>query len=1200
MKLLIDVSSVLKTGLFVGVDKEFGRVIAHEGKEVQVNGWMYGYDNAVKYILEVMETLKLAPIDLIFVTEKKDAIARRRAIYAGYKLGRESRPAEYKVEIDRAITELTSAFRNVGSQVVTQGGAEADDVLAYLARKLSGEIVILTSDGDMTTLINERVSLWQGNRLTKENKYGPFPCKYTPVYKALVGDGKEYKGAVGFGDGAFLDMLVAFGDGGLAAIEGMMKRRTLGELKDDVADFKPFQKVIDGATHVYQSYACALLHDEWVDTLRVPLAWEAGMVRGKDVVTDIRLRPFAQKVYLCTAATYDHIRECFLQDLDVSPCVGLDIETSTPEESDDWLREGGRDNKVDVLGSKITGLSLTVGRNNNHTIYFPIDHAETDNVTSEQVRDLVGAIPQTTPIIVQNFGGFEAPILYLEWGQALKDNGWHGFLPNVVDSAICASYVNENVPMGLKQGSKMYLDYDQVTYDQVTKATMPEADWNGRGKIVRRHYDEPLPTCYVEAGEGDQGETTDYPTGVWMFEDYHDTPPEATYAPAPYRRSLIDVEYKMCDLTGQEVLNYGADDTICSVALYNHFQVRMDLEKTQDVMLQVEQLPAYVTALAYTHGVRFDFARMRQIEDEDHETYDKMWNQLSAFLIEKGWPGTVTPTYTELTPASVKEIVEIVLGEPLVTRTRTVSKLAVLVGQMAHEEADLLALYIAEGNLPKINDLVASRFAGVPVLETDSPKQMREFLYTLLDLPIRVVNSTTANERQNKPLLARLVSDHKKRWAGHTTLEIPQHMYQAHCTAKGLKWPCDTATVEKELLTTKARTDDTAIDFALAMDVEDKPEVARILKCVQTMKKCATRQKLYYTPYAHLRHWKDNKIHGQAGQCRTTTRRYAPNDPNLGQLAKKGEGAKVRECFPAHKKGAVVVSIDFAGQELRQGAGQSGDENMLACFVGEHKKDMHSLTAAGAMAKKWDKVVLADLIERFGEADDDDYTFFVRLLKHVPSDVIHKMADDLRKTAKNVNFGAQYGAMAAKLAETLIIPVTDAQAFLDAKFAMFPRFEAWKKEVENGIKEVGYVLSPMGARRHLRESILSEEWGVADRAMRQGPSFKIQGGSAEQTKMALGRLWRSGILFRLDMEFYYVVHDELVWSVMPEDALESIRVVHAAMTEPYANLPVPFLGSIAVGPNFGKLIECGDEIIEANILAAIAKSVGEEAACSPA
>jgi hypothetical protein len=54
---------------------------------------------------------------------------------------------------------------------------------------------------------------------------------------------------------------------------------------------------------------------------------------------------------------------------------------------------------------------------------------------------------------------------------------------------------------------------------------------------------------------------------------------------------------------------------------------------------------------------------------------------------------------------------------------------------MDHEDANLLALYIAEGNLPQINDLVASRFTGVPVLETDSPKQMREFLYTLLDLP---------------------------------------------------------------------------------------------------------------------------------------------------------------------------------------------------------------------------------------------------------------------------------------------------------------------------------------------------------------------------------------------------------------------------------------------------------------------------------
>lgn len=1188
MKLLIDVPSVLKTGLFVGKDKEFGRLVEHGGKQVQVNGWLYGYDNAVDYIIGAMKELDLAPIDLIFVTEKSDAKAMREAIYANYKKKRSTRPAEYKIEIDRAIEELVRAFRNVGSQIVTQAKVEADDILAYLARNLEGEVVIMTSDGDMTTLINDRVSLWQGNRLTKENKYGPFPHKYVPVYKALCGDGDEYKGATGFGDKSFLDMLVAYGEEGLAAIEGMILRgirapqegkqgpTTLHGLEDDVAEFKPFRMVIDSAEHVYQSYRCALLHDEWVDTMKDPLVWEAGMVRGKDVVTDHRLHPWAQTIYLCTAATYDHVKTRLLQDLKSSPCVGLDIETSTPDESDDWLREGGRDNKVDVFGSQLTGCSLTVGRNNNRTVYFPVDHYQTDNVTSEQVRDLVAAIPQTTPIIVQNFGGFEAPILYAEWGEAMKDNGWHGFLPNVIDTVFCASYVNENVPLGLKQGSKLYLNYDQVTYDEVTKATIPLHDWNGKGHILHRYEaEEHIDGMDIEPGD-----------------------------------QMVDVQYKMNGLTGQQVLNYGADDTICSVALYNHFRIRQEIEKTWDAMMEVEQLPAYVTSMGFHGGVNFDFKHMTKLESEDAATSAEMWDHVSQFLVDNNWGGTVTPVFTELTPTTVKEIVKTVLGEELVTRTRTISKLATLVSLMEHDDAPLLAHYIAEGNLVQINDLVAKRFSGQPELDTDSPKQMREFLYGLLGLPIRLVNPPTPLERKTKTMLSRVVSDHGRRWAGHKTDPIPWVLLRDYLKEKdGVDYYADdaarlkrfgvttteelTALTERSLLITKARVDEKAVDFALLMDVEGRPEVAKILNSIQTMKKCATRHKFYYKPYAHLQHWKDNKIHGQMGQCRTTTRRYAPNDPNLGQLAKKGEGGKIRECFPPHKKGAVVVSIDFAGQELRQGAAQSGDENMLACFVGDNKKDMHSMTAAGAMEKKWSKAVLADLIEKFGKPDEDEYTFFVRLHKDIPEEWVHKLADDLRKTAKNVNFGAQYGAMAAKLAETLVIPVVDAQAFLDAKYKMFARFEEWKVELEKEIERTGIVRSPMGAIRHLRDGIQSDDWGAKSRAKRQGPSYKIQGGSAEQTKMALGRIWKSGILFRLDMHFYFPIHDELVWSVMPEDALESIRVVHAAMTAPYADLQVPFLGSIAIGPNFGKLIECGDWIIEERIQAAIKKSIGE-------
>ena len=1108
-RLIVDVSSLLWQSLLAGKDKEFGMVVEHEGKEVHVNGWQFGQECAINHLLSVMGELDVVPIETIFVVEGAYSKQRRKAIYNGYKEGRDSRPALAYEQFSILRDKLTQTFRNLGAQIVTQEGVEADDIIAYLARNLDGEKVILTTDGDMATLIGPDVALWRGGMLTRENPYGPFPHKLIPVYKALVGDGNEYKGATRFGPKTFLDFMVWAGEGGLAAIEGMMKRRTLHELADDVAEFKPLKLVIDSAEHVYQSYDCALLHDEWVNTLRQPLEWKAGMVKPVSAFEDKRLHKWAQMVGLVTKGNYGQAVELFKEAVTQSPFFTLDIETSTPEESDEWLIAGDKTNKVDVLGSKLTGLGLTVGRNNNRTLYFSVDHANTANVSSADVLDIIRMIPSDKHIVIQNFA-FEGPILYKEWGDQLKDNGWHGFLPNVIDTVFLASYVNENSSLGLKQGSKHYLDYEQQSYADVT-------------------------TFYDEDGTGRQ--------------------------------------LKMNQLTAEHVLSYGADDTICTAALFNHFRVRMEIEKTWDLQLQVEQLPSYVMALAYVGGTKFSLQRMKELESEDAVTSAKAWATLRDFLIEQGWEGTVTPQYKELTPAMIKEVCQIVLGEELKTMVRTPSKLAKLVDLMEHADAPLLAQYITQGNLDQINDLVKSRFKGEPELNLGSPLQMRNLLYKTLDLPVRLVNSTTATEREKKPLLSRLVSDHKKRWAGHDVPPAPAYMFSDYPP------PVDVEAVTKELLMTKAKTDDTAVDFALALDVEGRPEVAKVLSTIRTMKKCATRSSLFYKPYAHMPHWLDGKIHGQAGQCRTVTRRFAPSDPNLAQLPKKGEGVKFRECFLPHKKGAVVVSVDFAGQELRQGAGQSMDQGMLDCFVGEHKKDMHSMTASEAMLAKWGKETVARFAKEYDDDGLTDYDLFLRL-RRSKDPTTHKMADDLRKDGKGCNFAAQYDCQAPKLAETLVIPVPDAQTFLDAKYKAFPRFEEWKEEVKAEAERTGYVMTPLGGRRHLRDSLLSSEWGVKDKALRQGPNFKIQGASAEQTKLAMSELWRSNILFRLDMQFFAPIHDELVWSVAAEDALESIKVVVAAMTKPYGNLPVPFLGSVSLGMNFGAQIECGDEAAE--------------------
>ena len=1153
-RLIVDFSNLLWTSLLVGKDGENGRKIQHNGKEIYINSSQWGVDCAINNLVTCLNTLDLVPSDIIFVVETGNSKARRQAMYKPYKQNREDRHPLLKENFQVAKTELLQLFGDLGATWVTQPHTEGDDVIAYLAENLDGEKIIYSTDGDLAQLlVLPDVMLWKSGTLVASNPYGDFDPAYIRVMKALVGDGEEYPGCPKFGPKKWEALLERYGSA-LPVLDTWMEMRNLGELQDDVPDFPPFQLVLNNLDLVYTSYQLAKLRPDWVNLLRVPLQWHPGMVKP---ATDYRLKKWGQQVRLVTAETYDQALAFFEKQVRGTPFFSLDIETSTPDESDEWLAARDAEKKVDVLGSDLTGLGLTFGSNSQYTYYLSVDHRDTPNCTSEQVRQLVAKIPSSKFVVVHN-ASFELPILFTEWADKQADNGWHGFIPNVVDTAICSSYTDENQSQGLKANSKLYLEYEQESYEHVTTMTGERGTLPEGGKIVKT-VDEFI--------------VDEYGNHVMVPVVQEDEDGNTVEVECPTVRYIDTVQYKMRELTAEHVLSYGADDTICTAALFRFFRTIMEIEKTWNVMLEVEQLPAYVGALAYVQGTKFSLERMLELEREDHETYAKSWAVVRQALIEHGWEGTVCPVYAELTPACIKEIVTITLGLELKTQMRTISKIAKLVAELEHPDAEMLAGLIESGDMGSINKLVAARFEGEPVFDVGSPKQMKSFLYDMLGLPVRIVNNCTPKERTENRELYAAVSRHKKIWAGSES-EPP-------LTAE-----------EMQLLKLKAKTDDTAVDFALAMDRPGCP----ILHAFQKMKKCSTRQSLFYNTYKTIRHWKDNKVHGQAGQSRTVTRRFAPSDPNLAQLPKKGEGVKFRECFVPHHKDAVMVSIDFSGQELRQGAGQSKDENMLACFVGDNLKDMHSMTAAGAMEKKWGMTVLAEMIERFGKPGDAEYDLFLRLRKCKEDEVVAKMADDLRKNAKNVNFGAQYDAQAPKLAETLIIPVADAQAFLEAKFAMFPRFEEWKEEVKSETSRLGYVTTCMGARRHLREALLSDNKWDIEKALRQGPNFKIQGSSAEQTKLAMARVWRSGVLWKYDVVFFAPIHDELVFSVHRDHALEVIKIFHDAMVEPYGNLPVPFLGSISLGPNFGKQYEAGDWYIEENIKEILAKIFSGEVA----
>jgi DNA polymerase I-like protein with 3'-5' exonuclease and polymerase domains len=99
--------------------------------------------------------------------------------------------------------------------------------------------------------------------------------------------------------------------------------------------------------------------------------------------------------------------------------------------------------------------------------------------------------------------------------------------------------------------------------------------------------------------------------------------------------------------------------------------------------------------------------------------------------------------------------------------------------------------------------------------------------------------------------------------------------------------------------------------------------------------------------------------------------------------------------------------------------------------------------------------------------------------------------------------------------------------------------------------------------------------------------MEIQGSAAEMTKLAMTRLWKSGALWKYDLRFYFPAHDEFVVSVVKDDAVEAIRIVHDCMVAKYSTMDVPILSSISIGPNYADQTECGDWFIQENIEAAL-------------
>lgn len=1158
-KLAFDMSSYIKTSMNAGTDSKDGIAVLFNDEVVTVPSAEYGYENVTNMMLHTLREVGLKPKDCILVFEGLSSKSKRLLMDPNYKGKRDKKPPEFYEQFARLREFVEQQWLGMGAISMCQDYAEADDTLAWLAQNTEEHLIIASRDSDLgvlngTNQYQALVETWNDGLqgIAKiDGQPWVHPNKYITLYKALVGDSSDsVPGVKGFGPAKFQALAEKYGYDDLDELEGLLEAGNLGPLHElaEEMDAKgkkhthPLIKmIIDFEADAKRCWKVVKMYPEWVNTMKHPLAVVAGKNSNAPADCDERLKDFYSQEWLVTADNYDDTLAFFQEWVEKTDEVTFDIESSTPDESDEWLKAGGRENAVDQIGSILSGFSFTFGPNNEFTFYVSVDHAQTNNVAMSKARELIEvAIASGKKIIIHNTF-FELVVLALQhdedgtpWVKTWENLGARGFLPNALDTKMEASYVDENKKLGLKLRSKLHLGYEQTSYDETTLLTGKPEELPAGGRLIEVLERRP---AAIEERVID---------GV-VYES-----PSAEDVP-----TLVTRRYKMRELTGEHVTAYGCDDTICTAALHNYFKLMMQLEHTWQVYLDTEIDAAYQHAKNYVDGAPFSLEKMRELEKIDNETFDRAWGTVRGYLMNHGWEGTVPPTYTaELTPKQIKEAYQIVVlgtstdgpeiemdlsgeagdddeedmsgrkadtvGEDeseetkdlfLATKVRTPAKLVALLRELGHETFAGMVEQCLAGEHEKFTAWVREHFSGEPIFKI-SNKQITHLLYEVMALPVRV---------RNKP----------------------------------------TDIMRKEGKPGNPKGDALAIEYALREATDEQKEVLQGLKLMTMIK---TRRSLYYSKYPYLIHWKTGRIHSSHNQCATNTRRASSSDPNSQQLPKHpkiaGEPARFRETIVPHKPGAVIVSMDFVAQELRVIADYSRDPNMVACYIGDNLKDMHALT--GASVLQWRE-----------KSQDWSYPTFVAVLDN-SNHPMYKKVKEHRNLGKKINFTTEFGAMAPKLAMTMLVTEAEAQVFIDAKEKNFPGVRKWKDATIAEAKKYGIVRTKGGAVRHLRDAFNSDQFWIKSKAERQSVNFKVQSSSAEMTKKAEGRMWQQGLFFDYDAICVGPVHDEIVASVMVDDRFqEFLEKMHWCMVQPYGGMFIPIESSISFGKSFGEQVELG-------------------------
>jgi DNA polymerase I len=272
------------------------------------------------------------------------------------------------------------------------------------------------------------------------------------------------------------------------------------------------------------------------------------------------------------------------------------------------------------------------------------------------------------------------------------------------------------------------------------------------------------------------------------------------------------------------------------------------------------------------------------------------------------------------------------------------------------------------------------------------------------------------------------------------------------------------------------------------------------------------------------------RVHTSFNQTVASTGRLSSLDPNLQNIPIRTEmGKEIRKAFVPRDKNHVLLSADYSQIELRIMASICGDEGMTKAF--KNGEDIHRSTAA-----------LVFMV------DPDDVT------------------QDMRRKAKEVNFGILYGIGAFGLKTRLGITQAHAKEIIETYFSTFKRVKEYMDGSVLAAREKGYAETLLGRRRYLR-NINNNNHFVRQFEERVAINMPIQGSAADMIKIAMIKIHKELEKRKAKTKMVLQVHDELLFDAHKDEVKELAPVIKKLM-ETALPLKVPVVVDTGVGANW--------------------------------